>query len=65
MLHRCLEAPPETERVWGGLCNLGEFKNGNRNGFGVYLWYNDATHTQFNDFPNYNKKGMKIWFFAK
>ena len=20
MLHRCLEAPPETERVWGGLC---------------------------------------------
>lgn len=22
-------------------------------------------HTQFNDFPNYNKKGMKIWFFAK
>lgn len=22
MLHRCLEAPPETERVWGGLCNL-------------------------------------------
>lgn len=26
---------------------LGEFKNGNRNGFGVYLWYNDAppTHT--------------------
>ena len=24
MLHWCLEAPPETERVWGGLCNLGE-----------------------------------------
>ena len=23
MLHRCLEAPPETERVWGGLCILG------------------------------------------
>ena len=22
MLHRCLEAPPETERVWGGLCRL-------------------------------------------
>ena len=22
MLHRCLEAPPETERVWGGLCTL-------------------------------------------
>ena len=21
MLHRCLEAPPETERVWGGLCS--------------------------------------------
>ena len=20
MLHWCLEAPPETERVWGGLC---------------------------------------------
>ena len=24
MLHRCLEAPPETERVWGGLCSLVE-----------------------------------------
>jgi hypothetical protein len=22
MLHWCLEAPPETERVWGGLCKL-------------------------------------------
>ena len=22
MLHWCLEAPPETERVWGGLCTL-------------------------------------------
>ena len=22
MLHWCLEAPPETERVWGGLCIL-------------------------------------------
>ena len=21
MLHWCLEAPPETERVWGGLCS--------------------------------------------
>ena len=22
MLHWCLEAPPETERVWGGLCSV-------------------------------------------
>ena len=22
MLHWCLEAPPETERVWGGLCSI-------------------------------------------
>jgi len=25
MLHWCLEAPPETERVWGGLCTISIF----------------------------------------
>ena len=30
MLHWCLEAPPETERVWGGLCKIMEPKIGDK-----------------------------------